>query len=66
LNTLLKNSKEVIMKLCWCRIILSAGVILFAWARVSWGNIALTVIGALLLILSISGKCCCDSKKGNK
>jgi len=54
------------MKLCWCRIILSAGVILFAWARVSWGNIALTVIGALLLILSISGKCCCDSKKGNK
>jgi hypothetical protein len=47
------------MKLCFCRSILSILVIVFAWWAVSWGQIALTVIGALLLILSLSGVCCC-------
>jgi len=50
------------MKLCFCRSILSILVIVFAWWAVSWGQIALTVIGALLLILSLSGVCCCRSK----
>lgn len=50
------------MKLCFCRTILSILVIVFAWLHVSWGQIALTVIGALLVILSLTGVCCCRTK----
>jgi len=50
------------MKPCWCRFVLAILVIVFAWWHVSWGNIALTVLGALLAILALSGKCCCAAK----
>ncbi|MCK4943813.1 MAG: hypothetical protein KAS65_09560 [Candidatus Aminicenantes bacterium] len=50
------------MKLCFCRSILSILVIVFAWWHPSWVHIALTVIGAILLILSLSGVCCCRTK----
>ena len=50
------------MKPCFCRIILAILVIVFAWWNPSWAKIALTVIGALLAILAISGTCCCQSK----
>ena len=51
------------MNLCYCRIILAALVIVFAWLNVSWANIALTVIGALLVILALKNDfCCCRSK----
>ena len=51
------------MRPCFCRLILAILVIVFAWWHVSWGNIALTVLGALLAILALAGnKCCCASK----
>ena len=37
------------MSFCFCRVILAALVIVFAWWQPSWANIALTVIGALLV-----------------
>ena len=52
------------MNFCFCRIILAALVIVFAWVNVSWANIALTVIGALLVILALKNDfCCCMAKK---
>ena len=50
------------MKPCWCRFVLAVLVIVFAWLHVSWANIALTVLGALLAILALSMKCCCAEK----
>ena len=55
------------MKLCFCRTVLAILVIVFAWINVSWANIALTIIGALLVILSLTGVCCCRTNlKGKK
>jgi hypothetical protein len=54
------------MDRCWCRLVLAILVIVFAWWNVSWANIALTIIGALLAITAISGSCCCKSKKEHK
>ncbi|MFC1867014.1 hypothetical protein ACFL0H_02645 [Thermodesulfobacteriota bacterium] len=54
------------MKFCCCRIILAALVIVFAWVNVSWANIALTVIGALLIILALKKDFCCCMKKKEK
>ena len=52
------------MSFCLCRFILAALVIVFAWWHVSWGNIALTIIGALLAIMALkSDFCCCTSKQ---
>ena len=52
------------MNLCFCRIILAILVIVFAWLNVSWANIALTIIGALLVILALKNDfCCCSTKK---
>ena len=53
------------MALCFCRLFLAALVIVFAWWHVSWGNIALTVIGALLVLLALNKNFCCTGKKGN-
>ena len=50
------------MKLCFCRLILAILVIVFAWWNPEWGKIALTVIGALLAILALTGFCCCRPK----
>jgi hypothetical protein len=54
------------MKLCFCRSILAILVIVFAWVHVSWGQIALTVIGAILFLLSLTGVCCCRTKVEEK
>jgi hypothetical protein len=51
------------MAFCFCRFILAALVILFAWLNVSWSNIALTIIGVLLLVSGFSKSCCCTAKK---
>ena len=52
------------MSFCFCRFILAALVIVFAWWQVSWGNIALTIIGALLVILALKRDfCCCATKQ---
>lgn len=50
------------MKLCFCRTILAILVIVFAWWHPGWERIALTVIGALLIILGLTGVCCCRPK----
>ncbi|MFZ9011434.1 MAG: hypothetical protein ACO20W_06015 [Anaerohalosphaeraceae bacterium] len=49
------------MSPCCCGILLAVLVIVFAWWDVSWANIALTVIGVLLLLKSLSGACCCKT-----
>lgn len=52
------------MAFCYCRVLLGALVILFAWWNVSWANIALTVIGVLLIILALKkDMCCCHKPK---
>lgn len=52
------------MAFCCCRIILPILVIVFAWVHVSWANIALTIIGVLLLIMGLKrDMCCCRPKK---
>ena len=55
------------MALCFCRFILAVLVIVFAWWAVSWGNIALTIIGALLALMALNHNfCCCTDKKPKK
>lgn len=54
------------MKLCFCRSLLAILVIVFAWWHPGWEHIALTVIGGLLFILSLTGVCCCRPKAGEK
>ena len=51
------------MSTCWCRFVLAALVIVFAWWSVSWGRIALTILGALLAIMALSSACCCATAK---
>ena len=51
------------MSQCWCRFVLAALVIVFAWWRVSWASIALTVLGGLLVVLALVSTCCCASKR---
>ena len=50
------------MSWCICRFVLAVLVIVFAWWAVPWGNIALTIIGALLVILALTGWCCRNPK----
>ncbi len=47
------------MSRCWCGIVLAILVIVFAWVDASWARIALTILGALLAIKALVGKCCC-------
>lgn len=47
------------MKPCWCKFVLAVLVIVFAWWDVSWAKIALTVLGAIIAIMSLMGTCCC-------
>ncbi len=50
------------MKPCFCRIILAILVIVFAWWHPEWAKYALTVIGVLLIILSLTTACCCRAR----
>ncbi|MBT3182244.1 MAG: hypothetical protein HN337_07045 [Deltaproteobacteria bacterium] len=51
---------------CFCTAILGVLVVLFTWWTVSWGQIALTVLGALIVIRGLVGECCCSGdKKGS-
>lgn len=47
---------------CFCTIIVGALVIVFAWWQVSWGQIALTVLGALVVLKGLINRCCCTEK----
>ena len=44
---------------CFCTILMGILVIVFTWWKVSWGPIALTVIGALMIVRGLINKCCC-------
>ena len=48
------------MSRCWCGFLLAILVIVFAWVDASWARIVLTVLGALLAIKALGGKCCCQ------
>ena len=50
------------MSRCYCRVVLSILVIVFAWLTFSWAKIVLTVLGAILAIQALAGACCCASK----
>ena len=47
------------MSRCWCNVVLAILVIVFAWVNASWTPIALTIVGALLVLKELGGKCCC-------
>ncbi len=47
---------------CCCGALLGVLVIVFAWWKVAWGGVALTVLGALIVIKELIGQCCCSSK----
>ena len=47
------------MSRCWCGVLLAILVIVFAWVDASWARIVLTILGALLAIKALVGKCCC-------
>lgn len=51
------------MAVCFCRLILAALVIVFAWVNAAWASIALTIVGALLVILALKRDFCCTAKK---
>jgi hypothetical protein len=56
-----EKTAENKQKPCRCGALLGALVIVFAWWKVSWAAIALTVLGALLILKELIG-CCCASK----
>ena len=47
------------MSRCWCGVVLAILVIVFAWVDASWAPIVLTILGVLLAIKALVGKCCC-------
>ena len=52
------------MSRCYCGFVLGVLVIVFAWLNVSWANIALTILGAMLALKALAGDaCCCTAKK---
>ncbi len=60
------SEKESKMSRCYCRVVLSILVIVFAWLTFSWAKIVLTVLGAILAIQALAGACCCASKCEDK
>jgi len=48
---------------CYCTFLLGALVILFAWWKVTWGSIALTVLGVVIILKELVNMCCCQSKE---
>ena len=52
------------MSRCYCGIGLGVLVIVFAWVNVTWANIALTILGAMIALKGLAGDaCCCAAKK---
>ena len=46
---------------CCCAVILGALVILFAWWKVTWGSIALTILGVAIILKEVIHQCCCQN-----
>lgn len=51
---------------CICTILLGILVVVFTWINVTWAATALTVVGAIMILKGIVGKCCCCSPKGEE
>lgn len=51
---------------CWCSAILGILVIVFAWWATPWNNWILTVVGILVALIGLTGKCCCGVKPVKK
>lgn len=63
----MEESKEVVKeeksKCCCCSKLLGVAVIVFAWWNVSWAPIALTVLGAIIILKELIGSCACRLPK---
>ena len=53
------TTKQEAKKSCYCTAVIGVAVIVLAWWQPSWGALALTVLGAILIIKDIKGKCGC-------
>lgn len=47
-------------KPCFCTALFGILIIVFAWWQVSWAPIALTVLGAIVILKGLINKCCCS------
>ena len=47
------------MSRCWCGVVLAILVIVFACVDASWARTVLIILGVLLTIKALIGKCCC-------
>ncbi len=46
--------------MCYCRAILSIAIVVLAYlSSASWMRWAIIVAGLILLVLTVTGKCCC-------
>ena len=45
---------------CCCTALFGILIIVFAWLKVAWAPIALTVLGALIILKGLINKCCCS------
>ena len=45
---------------CCCTALFGVLVIVFAWLKVTWAPIALTILGAVIILKGIVNKCCCS------
>ena len=58
----MEEQKENKEKCCCCSATLGVLVIVFAWWKVSWAAIALTILGVLIIAKEIAKRCCCKDK----
>jgi len=53
--------QEMKAKPCCCMALVGVLVIVFAWWKVLWGAIALTVLGVVIILKELVRQCCCSS-----
>ncbi|MBU9888675.1 MAG: hypothetical protein KTQ49_02250 [Candidatus Omnitrophica bacterium] len=51
---------------CYCTALSGVAVIILAWWNVGWAPVALTVIGALIVVKTFVNTCCFDKICGDK
>ena len=55
------TKQETKINPCHCTAGIGVLVIVLAWWHVSWGPIVLTILGVMLIIKDVRGKCGCAS-----
>lgn len=53
--------QETKKKPCCCMTLVGVLVIVFAWWTVRWGAVALTILGAAIVLKELFPRCCCSS-----